>query len=90
MWLTIKEVCRIYKIKKSTLYVWANTGKIPCYKVNGLLRFKKEEIDEWLSNHKVTQPGIEKISSKVATCPDKDYNPLHGETRPYQTLRKGG
>jgi len=89
MWLTIKEVCKIYKLKKSTLYLWANSGQIPCYRINGLLRFKKEEIDEWFSNHKISPVEIEIKTRRVASDIIEGYHSPHGETRPIRA-RKGG
>ena len=89
MWLTVREVCEIYKIKKSTLYLWANNGHIPCYKVGKVLRFKKEEIDEWFESHKISPVEIEIRTRRVATETIESYNSPHGETRPIRA-RKGG
>lgn len=46
--LTVKEVADILKVKISTVYAWAEQRKIPSYKINGSLRFHKEDIDKWL------------------------------------------
>jgi len=89
MWITVKEVSSIYKIKKSTLYLWANSGKIPCYKVNGLLRFQNKEIDEWFESHKISPVEIEIKTRRVASDIIESYNLPHGETRPIRA-RKGG
>lgn len=50
--ITIKEVCEMLKIKQSTAYQWAEMGKLPCYKLNGAVRFKTEEIEVWVDSCK--------------------------------------
>ena len=63
MWLTIKETSDIYKIKKSTLYLWVSAGKIPHYKVGSLVRFKTDEIETWLEQFK-KEAGLHKKKAK--------------------------
>ena len=43
----IKELSAYLGIKRSTLY--AHIPEIPHYKINRLVRFRKSEIDAWLS-----------------------------------------
>lgn len=50
--LTIEEVEARTGIPKATLYTWRSLGKIPekcMVKVNGLLRFRPKETQEWIS-----------------------------------------
>lgn len=47
-WLDIKELASYLHIKPKSLYSMASTGRIPSYKVNRLLRFKRSEIDSWM------------------------------------------
>ena len=60
--LTVKEVADLLKIKASTVYAWAEQRKIPSYKLNGSLRFHKEDIVEWLEACK--QPTEEYNASR--------------------------
>jgi excisionase family DNA binding protein len=46
--LTVKEVAIRLQVKDKTIYAWAIQGKIPCVKVNGVIRFDAREIDLWL------------------------------------------
>jgi len=46
--MTIEEVAEYLKIPKSTVYVLAQEGKIPCQKVGRQWRFHKEAIDNWI------------------------------------------
>lgn len=50
--LTVKEVSRLIRAKPSTVYQWAELGQIPCFKINGLLRFEEREILHWLRDQK--------------------------------------
>ena len=48
MLLTVQELAQLLHIKAATLYAWAARGQIPCLKIHGLVRFRKDEIDRWL------------------------------------------
>jgi len=50
--LDVKEVSALIGAKTTTIYQWAELGQIPSYKLNGLLRFEKSEILEWLKDWK--------------------------------------
>lgn len=44
---SVKEISSFLSVHPKTLYKWTEEGKIPFLKINGLIRFKKHEIDEW-------------------------------------------
>jgi len=46
--LTIDQVVELLQIKKSTIYSWTFTRKIPFVKINGALRFKEKAISSWI------------------------------------------
>ncbi|MBN1995969.1 helix-turn-helix domain-containing protein [candidate division KSB1 bacterium] len=46
--IDIRELCRILKFKDSYIYHLTHEKKIPYYKVNGHLRFRLSDIEEWL------------------------------------------
>ena len=48
--MTIEEVAAYLKIPKSTVYILAQDGKIPCQKVGRQWRFHKEALDQWVKN----------------------------------------
>ncbi len=50
MLLTVKEVAEHLNCKSSTVYAWAKTGKIPSFKLEGLLRFDPNEIEDWIGS----------------------------------------
>ena len=50
MLLTVPQLAELLQIKAATLYAWAARGQIPCLKLHGLVRFRKDEIDQWLES----------------------------------------
>ena len=47
--LTIKEVAEFLKVNERTVYRLAAAKKIPAFKVGNAWRFKKVQIDQWIS-----------------------------------------
>lgn len=90
MLLTVKDLSARLNIKSSTLYLWAAKGEIPCLKIHGLVRFRENEIDQWLERFR-EQPKTEvsrrvhprtfDIGHVIARVKKGAYNPRHGETR---------
>jgi excisionase family DNA binding protein len=62
-YLTINEVSQYLNVKPSTLYLWAKSGKMPHYRLNRMVRFRKADIDTWMESHR--SESIEK-SKKVS------------------------
>ena len=76
MWLTVKETSEKYKIKTATLYKWARTGKIPHYRIGSLVRFKSDEVGEWLDEHRQdTSSGDEKPKVSIKTSSRGLFDP---------------
>ena len=46
--LTIEQVSELLQVKRSTIYSWTFTRKIPFVKINGALRFKEKVIGKWI------------------------------------------
>jgi excisionase family DNA binding protein len=46
--LNIKELSQVLSVKAGTIYTWIHQELIPYYKLNGLVRFRESEINEWL------------------------------------------
>ena len=90
MLLTIKEVATRLQIKPSTLYAWAAQGRMPCFKFHGLVRFRREDLEQWIescrtpSAVKAAQPVQRRpvdLARVIARAKRGAYNPRHGETR---------
>ena len=46
--LTVEQLSELIHISQSTLYEWIHCGFIPHYKFPKGVRFKEEEVDDWL------------------------------------------
>ena len=50
--MTAEQVCDQLQIKKSYLYHLTHNQKIPHFKIGNHLRFKSQDLDEWLEEKK--------------------------------------
>lgn len=55
--LTLKEVAILLKLAEKTAYKLAAAGKLPGFKVGGSWRFKREDIDRWIEEQKISTKG---------------------------------
>ena len=62
--VSIREVADYLKVKESTLYSWAHSGYIPCFKLNGLLRFDLDEIEHWIKEARIKTLNITTCKKK--------------------------
>ena len=46
--LTVKDMAARLQVKEKTIYAWASQRKIPCTKINGVIRFDAGDIELWL------------------------------------------
>jgi len=51
MLMTVKQVADYLQLKESTIYAWAQDGKIPAIKIGRTWRFRQADLDTWLSRH---------------------------------------
>ncbi len=96
MLLTIKDLAKQLRIKPLTLYAWASQSKIPCVRIHGLIRFRPEEIEQWLSGFAKIHPTLPDYTKRgrdideiIAAAKRDINNPRHGETGPALSPRKG-
>ncbi|HUL01469.1 MAG TPA: helix-turn-helix domain-containing protein [Nitrospirota bacterium] len=52
--LTSEDVAAMINCGPSTIYEWAKSGKIPSLKLNGLVRFVPEEVQQWIQKNRQT------------------------------------
>ena len=69
-YLSIEELSTYLSIKPKTLY--ARVKDIPHYKVGRLIRFRKDDIDAWMEQHRVvkeetSRPAIEHVQKAPVT-----------------------
>lgn len=48
--LTLDEVAAYLKVGKRTVYRLAAAGKIPAFKLGGIWRFKRADLDRWIAD----------------------------------------
>lgn len=42
--VNVREMAKILRVDKFTLYRWVKEGKVPYYQVNGVKRFDADEV----------------------------------------------
>ncbi len=50
--LTVEELGRLLKVKKSTIYHWTSAGFVPHVKVGRFIRFRVSDVEQWLRQRK--------------------------------------
>jgi excisionase family DNA binding protein len=48
-WLSVEEIAGYLGVKKETIYKWLSQKRIPAHKLGRLWKFKKDEIDKWVT-----------------------------------------
>ena len=72
--LDLEEAITYTGCARSTLYRLTSAKEIPHYKLGQALRFKKSELDEWLTRTRVaTNKEIESKAVTYMTLKDKGY-----------------
>jgi excisionase family DNA binding protein len=51
--MSLSEVAEYLSMAERTIYVWAQQGKIPSFKLGSSWRFKRSEIDVWLEEQRI-------------------------------------
>lgn len=49
-WLSVDEIAAYLGVKRDTIYKWIDRKKLPAHKVGSLWKFRKEEIDHWVTS----------------------------------------
>ena len=63
--MNIKEVGEYLGVKISTLYFYVENGGIPHYRVGRLIRFKQQEIDQWMEGNKKEKKDRSKMAARM-------------------------
>lgn len=62
--LTLQEVAKLLKIAERTAYLYAQQGFLPGFKIASAWRFRKSELDAWVTRqYKTTK---EETTSRLA------------------------
>ncbi len=98
-YLSIAVLAERLLVKRSTLYAWAEQGKIPHLKLGRLLRFDPDEIEAWLQvrRQEVTpdstplrrRHGIDNVDALIAEAKREVYTSCYGKPDQDRATRKG-
>jgi excisionase family DNA binding protein len=58
--LTLAEVAQMLKVADKTVYTMAQRGEIPAFKVRGQWRFKRDDLDQWIEQQKLSRRDHDK------------------------------
>lgn len=53
--LKIKDVAAYLQVNEKTVYSLAQQRRIPCFKVGGQWRFRREDLDAWIAEQTATR-----------------------------------
>ena len=59
-YLTIKDVQRILQVGRTTAYGLLRSGRLPCYRVGGLVRVRPEDLKAFVEGGDHVSAGNEK------------------------------
>jgi excisionase family DNA binding protein len=67
--LNIQQVADYLQLNHSTVYQWAQLGRLPAIKLGGRWRFRRADIEEWLdaqARQPVTAPDLHSASGSAS------------------------
>ena len=57
-YMTSKEVAEYFQLNIQTIYRLRKKGKLPTVKIGGSVRYKREDIDNAIREHKSENPQV--------------------------------
>ena len=67
--MSLPEVASYLGMAERTIYMWAQNGKLPAFKLGASWRFRKSEIDAWLETQRTGPEMKEKPLVEVSETP---------------------
>ncbi len=71
--MTAAEVAAWLRIGGSTVYAWVDSGRIPCLKFNGIVRFSRSQLTTWMQQYsKCASASSDQVPEAVSgarSCP---------------------
>ncbi len=55
--IPVKEAATWLGISAFTLYSWAQSHRIPHYKIGKRVMFSKDDLKQWIENHRIAEAG---------------------------------
>jgi excisionase family DNA binding protein len=66
--LTVQEVAALLKVADKTVYTMAQRQEIPAFKIRGQWRFKRDDINSWITTLK-RRPTVGAPTSRRKRAP---------------------
>ncbi|MDR2478079.1 MAG: PTS sugar transporter subunit IIA [Treponema sp.] len=82
--LTIEEIAKYLRVSERTVYDWAQKGEIPAGKIGTVWRFKKSEIEKWVSDRLSVNrlnPQLNSIQINTILSPERILFPGYSTKR---------
>lgn len=54
--LTLKDVAQYLQVAERTVYLWAQNGQIPSFKLGNVWRFKQADLARWIEESRAATP----------------------------------
>ncbi len=54
--MTLSDVASFLQVAERTVYLWAQRGMIPSFKLGNVWRFKRTDLERWIEECKSTTP----------------------------------
>jgi len=64
--MTLPEVAQYLGLAERTIYLWAQQGRLPAFKLGSAWRFRRSEVDGWLETQRT---GPEPVTPSYLTDP---------------------
>lgn len=63
--MSLPRIAKYLGVAERTVYLWAQQGKVPAFKLGSSWRFRKTEIDAWIETRRTGPPPVN--SGKLLT-----------------------
>lgn len=56
-WLSVTEIAKYLGVSEDTIYRWKNEKRIPGHKIGRMWKFKRAEVDAWVTSDDTNKDG---------------------------------
>jgi excisionase family DNA binding protein len=60
-WMSVEEIAAHLGVKRDTVYKWINRKRLPAHKVGRLWKFRRHEVDEWVTSGRSGTPDPSRL-----------------------------
>jgi excisionase family DNA binding protein len=69
--LTVADVATLLKVAEKTVYTMAQKSELPCFKVRGQWRFRRQDLYSWMASQ-VKGSGVTEQPASNRTTPTRE------------------